>query len=106
MNKVFNETGVFFNQPEFFNEKFVREHMREYKKVYSLLDDELSRNFHIAILNTRMNGDSSYLFLFIDKNSTYFNNDLYKVSDHEVVLGSDKYSIVSDRVFERDKSRL
>ena len=66
---------------------YVMEHIFEFQKVYDLLEDDLSKKFMTAFLNSSISSDSSY---FLKNNYTvdndYFQKDIMKLEDNEVFV--------------------
>lgn len=71
--------------------KFFRENETEFSKAYSLFEDELSKKIFVAYLNTRINKNYKYMLPF-GKGKTYFNNEIFELSDDEVYVDCGAYN--------------
>lgn len=80
-------------------ESFLKEHAELFEKTYEQLQDELSRKNMTAYLNAQLTRDDGWILDLFEKNSTYFQNDVIQLSDHEVYLDLGAYDGESMKKF-------
>ncbi|WP_286233232.1 FkbM family methyltransferase [Thalassotalea sediminis] len=77
----------FLNMPnEFMNKEFVENNITQFQEAYNLFEDDFSKQTFIAAINTKISGDLSFLLPVVKNEHLYFAQDLFDISDHEVLL--------------------
>ena len=77
----------------------IEENIDEFEQIYAELGDEISRRNYLVFLKTRLSGNNSYIFEVFEKETNYFNNDIYKINDKEVFLDIGAYDGDTIRMF-------
>lgn len=62
---------------------YYKEHEIEFEQAYDLFEEEFSKNVFQAYLNTRINDNLSYLLECFETPMTYFDNDVFALSNNE-----------------------
>ena len=73
------------------SDKFVIENIDQFENTYDRLSDLSSKQNMIAYLNAKLTKDASWILKDFDKSSTYFDNDVVNLTDHEVYLDLGAY---------------
>jgi len=97
----------FLNIPDdFMDISFIEKNVERFKDAYNEFDDTLSKDTYIAAINTKVNSDVSFIKPFVRPDHLYFSNELFDISDREVLLDvggfdgdsiSDFYRIVAGK---------
>lgn len=67
-------------------------HIKEYEKVYSMLEDTHSKGIYLAKLNYRLSGEGKYLKdINIAHNQQYFDEKIYSLKQNEVIVDCGSY---------------
>lgn len=70
---------------------YVKEHEREFEKIYSLCADDLSRDVLIRYLNAKISGNPKWLVPIVSE-SQYFPKDLFSLGLNEVFVDCGAYN--------------
>lgn len=62
---------------------YYKEHESEFEQAYSLFEEEFSKNVFQAYLNARINDNLSYLLEYFETPMTYFDNNVFTLSNNE-----------------------
>jgi len=102
VNKVFLlfsvNYGVFNTTPL----DYIEKHEREYVDAYNSLADEESRKAFLALLKTRVTGNNDYVTEAFIRPGNFFNNDIFKVGQDEVLLNVGAYNGDTIKLFLRE----
>lgn len=71
--------------------EFYYENKKEFEYAYSFFEDELSKKIFIAYLNTRINDNYKYMLPF-GSGKTYFNNEVFTISNEEIYVDCGAYN--------------
>ena len=72
------------------NYKYVREHVAQFEEAYASLADDFSKKVFINVLNAKISGDFT-LYEEIMSKSEYFDKDIVRLTDDEVLLDVGAY---------------
>lgn len=100
--------------------EFFQDHIEELERVYSLLEDEKSREVYLGLINFKISMDSRYLKDIADNENSQYFDDVMKYTDEEYFVDCGAYvgdtlelysSIVSNKwkqyyLFEADSDVL
>lgn len=78
-------------RPFFDIAKDIYNNIEQYKSTYDLLEDETSKNVLIGLLTARLTGDSRHLTDLTSRNSQYFDKDIIKAYENEVIVDGGGY---------------
>jgi FkbM family methyltransferase len=69
---------------------YFREHAAQFEEAYSLLADDFSKKVFVNVLNAKLSGDFS-LYRDVMGRSEYFDDEVVRMTDHEVLLDVGAY---------------
>lgn len=73
-------------RPFFDLAKDIYDNIEQYKLLYDLLEDEASKTVLMGLLVSRLTGDHRHITDLTSKNPTYFDSDIIKAYEDEVVV--------------------
>lgn len=80
---VLDASSIFWEEDDLTYNKVVEN--EAYSNLYSMLQDDKSKEILIAFINARITGDASYVTKFYSANQ-YFPSDLYSIKENEVIF--------------------
>lgn len=86
VNKVFYLFSVNYGLYEKTSIDEIEKNIEDFKTVYDLLEDDKSRNVLLAYLKTRVSGNNSYITDVYEKEGNFFNNDIFRIHQQEMLL--------------------
>lgn len=105
-NKIFKKVFYLFSVNYGLYEKAslneIKENIKDFEKVYNLLEDRKSCNNLLAYLKTRLSGNNSYITDIYEKESNFFNNDIFKIDQKETLLEVGAFDGDTIRLFLRE----
>lgn len=84
----------------------IKENIIDFETVYSLLSDEKSREVLLTFLQTRVSGNNLYIVNQHEKESNFFNNEIFKIDQNEVYLEVGAYDGDTIRMFLKENRGL
>ena len=91
INRMVYLPSVSYNQFEKTSREEIQENVDRYIKLIDVLEDAKSVNALFAFLNTKITGDISYILDVFEQPMTFFDNDLFCVSENEVYMDIGAY---------------
>ncbi len=70
--------------------QYVHQHLQQFEEAYSYLADNASRKVFVNVLNAKLSGDFS-LYHAVMSEAEYFDEEIVKLTDHEVFLDVGAY---------------
>lgn len=92
INKVFYAFSIHYGQYEKVPYADIEEQADSFVRLCNDTADEQSVKNLIAYLNTKMTGDVKYIFDVYEKKMNFFNNDVFGMTDEEVLLDIGAYN--------------
>lgn len=92
INKVFYAFSIHYEQYDRTPYEELENNADRYVSLCNTLADEKSVDNLMAYLNTRLMGDVSHIFHVYDKQMSFYHNDVFQMSDHEVFLDIGAYN--------------
>ncbi len=74
--------GVFEKTPK----SYIQQYQQEYEDVYSILEDEESKENFLAYLKTRVSGNHKYVSECFKQEANFFHNDIFRIGKNEVYI--------------------
>lgn len=104
-NKVFCFFSINYGVHKKTSKEEIEENLCEFESSFSTLSDEKSRRNFLAFLKTRISGNNSYVMNEFEKNSNFFNNDIFRIGKNEVLLDVGAYDGDTIRLFLKENKR-
>lgn len=104
-NKVFGFFSINYGVYDKTPIEEIEKDICEYEKVFGILNDEKSRRNFLAFLKTRVSGNNSYVMNVFDKEGNFYNNDVFKIDNNEVLLDVGAYTGDTIRLFLKENHR-
>lgn len=84
--KVFSLFSISYNVFEKTPLSEIEENIQEFESAYELLEDDKSKENLIAFLKTRLSGNNQYIMNVFERETTFFNNEIFQIHGEEVYL--------------------
>lgn len=91
VNKVFYAFSVSYKQYDKVPYEEIEQNADRYVRLCNELADEQSVKNLLAYLNTKMTGDVKYIFDVYEKKMNFYNNDIFRVTQDEVLVDIGAY---------------
>ncbi|MBB5336848.1 FkbM family methyltransferase [Pectinatus brassicae] len=92
IEKVYAITSICYDQEKIIPYDFIIKHKDEFQKNFELFDDKKSKENMCAYFNARINDDFKYILDCDISEKTYFNNDVFKLSECESFIDIGAYN--------------
>ncbi len=86
INKLFYFACSAYGEFEKASLDVIKTNIKQYEMVLDMLEDEESRIAYITFFKTKISGNADYILDIVRNETSYFHNDLYDISEHEVYL--------------------